>query len=210
MCRQAVERDSWSRADTRTQQTPCWQWRQKPGVSVFWRESRQIHERTQQDENGGLGLSSACHLGPAPWPRQVPFLHCPLFPLVHICLAPPLGSSMSFGVRSALCRGARLRLPFVMTIPVLPSSPASVDVPTRKSSLKPILGISWLRSPPLSTELQVLWQSSLGILDNECVSCHVIELSTLERKRCGFVPITKTNKQGLIFITGQGYSTSVF
>lgn len=71
-------------------------------------------------------------------------------------------------------------------------------------------GISWLCSPPLTTELRVSWQSSLGILDNECVSCHVIKSSTWERKRCGFVPITKTNKQGLIFITGQGYSTSVF
>jgi len=104
-----------------------------------------------------------------------------------------LGCSTSFGIRT-LRRGACLHLLFVMPIPVLPSSPEEEDLPARKPSLKAILGISWLCPPPLSGELQVSWRSSLGTLDNECVPCHVIELTTLERKRCGFCSHYK-NKQ---------------
>lgn len=136
------------------------------------------------------------------WPRQVPSLPCPSFPFVHICLAPPRSTS-SRG-RAALHRDTHLHLLFVRTVPALPSPPA------RNSPLTPVRGTGCLCPPPLSTEVQVPWQSALGIPDNDCVSFHVIKLSTLERKRCGFVPITKTNKQGLIFITGQGYSASVF
>lgn len=88
MCQQAAEQGSRSRADTWVWQTSCWQRKQKPGVCIFWRKLRQIHEHTQQDENGGLELSSPCYLGPAVWPRQVPSLHCPSFPFVHVCLAP--------------------------------------------------------------------------------------------------------------------------
>lgn len=98
---------------------------------------------------------------------DIPFTvpHSLSFPL-------PFPSDAPCGVRTALHRGACLL--FAMTIPVpLSSGCAIIETFPETNS-----GISWLCSPPLTTELRVSWQSSLGILDNECVSCHVIKLST--------------------------------
>lgn len=89
-CQQAAERGCWSRADTRTRQAPCWQWRQKPRLCSFWRRRWQIRERRYQPENGGLQLSSPCHLWPAEQLRQIPFPSLfSSFPFIHICHVPP-------------------------------------------------------------------------------------------------------------------------